>query len=209
MRKFLFKITVFLFFVIMGFFIILYYADGSTDAFYIRFTTPKQENLILGNSRAAQGLIPDIFNEICNMKIFNFSFTISQSPYGETYFNSIKNKVKKGNRAGLFILTVDPWSISSKTKNPNDSANFREVKLCLGNTKNVNSNPNFEYLINNLGGEYWEIIARKYVSGSTTFLHNNGKFFFCTRKNIFRINIYWNIYFSIITPQESFLLFFF
>lgn len=173
MRKFIFKVTAFSLIIITCFFLVLSSADGFTDDWYIKFTTSRQESLILGTSRAAQGLKPDVFNTICNVNMFNFAFTITQSPYGKTYLNSIKNKIKEGNRAGVFILTIDPWSISSITENPNDSVNFRETSLCLGNTENVNVNPNFEYLINNLGGNYWEIIARKYVNGSK-FLHKNG-----------------------------------
>ena len=32
------------------------FAGGNTDSFYRRFTSPQQSNLILGNSRAAQGV---------------------------------------------------------------------------------------------------------------------------------------------------------
>jgi hypothetical protein len=92
------------------------------------------------------------------------------SPYGETYLNSIKKKIKKGDKKGVFIVTVDPWSISSQTKDPNDSNSFREVNLCLGNTLNVSTKPNFEYLLNNLGGKYYSVLKKK----SPLFLHENG-----------------------------------
>ena len=173
MIKFIFKVLVFTFITTISFFLVLSFSDGSTDNYYIRFSTPKQESLILGTSRAAVGLNPDVFNTVCDVNMFNFAFTVTQSPYGKTYFNSIKNKIRKANRAGVFILTIDPWSISSITENPNDSVNFREVSLCLGNTENVNSNPNFEYLIKNLGGNYWKILATKFVKRAA-FLHENG-----------------------------------
>ncbi len=32
----------------------IYYADGFIDPFYKRFTSPQQENLIIGTSRAAR-----------------------------------------------------------------------------------------------------------------------------------------------------------
>lgn len=173
MKKIISQLTVFSFITITGFFLILSLADGYSDAFYFKFATPKQESLILGTSKAAQGLKPDVFNEICNVNMFNFAFTAEHSPYGETYFRSIQNKIKKGKKAGVFILTIDPLSISSRTSNPNDSVNFRELNLCLGNTENVDADPNFEYLLNNLGGDYWRILAGKYFEGST-LLHKNG-----------------------------------
>ena len=67
-------------------------ADGYTDPFYIRFTTPKQQNLILGTSRAAQGIQPRFFKEMMGVDIYNYAFTIGQSPYGPVYLKSIKRK---------------------------------------------------------------------------------------------------------------------
>ena len=49
-------------------------ADGNLDPFYIRFTTPKQKNMILGTSRAAQGLQPSIFDNVLNKKRDYISF---------------------------------------------------------------------------------------------------------------------------------------
>ena len=173
MKNFIIKTFLLSIFVALSFFIILSFADGNTDDFYMRFATPKQESLIIGSSRSAQGLIPEVLNENIDTKLFNFSFTIAQSPYGKTYLNSIKNKLKESTLSGVFILSVDPWSISSMITNPNDSTKFRELNLCLGNTLNVSSNPNFGYLINNLKGKYWQIPVRKFVE-STSFLHEDG-----------------------------------
>jgi hypothetical protein len=150
---------------------ILSRADGYTDPFYVRFTSPKQESLILGSSRAAQGLQPSVFKDYLKRDVFNYSFTISHSPYGAVYLNSIKKKLNKNTTNGIFIITVDPWSISSKTKDPNDSINFGENKLCLANTYLVNMNPNFEYLIRNFAGKYYTLIQKKRGS---LFLNNDG-----------------------------------
>jgi len=147
-------------------------ADGYTDPFYIRFTTPKQQNLILGTSRAAQGIQPRFFKEIMGIDIYNFSFTIGQSPYGQVYYDGIKRKFNHKGKDGVFILAVDPWSISSKTKYPNDSAHFRENNLCLGNTTIVNMKPNFQYLFNNFSGKYFDLLFEK--KKTSMFLHKNG-----------------------------------
>ena len=153
------------------FFSILAFADGQTDAFYLRFTTPKQKNLIIGTSRAAQGLLPQVFEEKLNCDMFNYAFTVSHSPYGPIYMESIKKKLDQNVRNGIFIVAVDPWSISSTSVNPNDIHSFRENNLCLGNTGKVNINPNFQYLINNYSGRYAKIIS---PTNNKVLLHRNG-----------------------------------
>lgn len=83
--RFLHKIIIFSIPLIVIFAIVLGQADGYTDPFYIRFTTPKQNNLILGTSRAAQGLQPDVFKDILETDVYNYAFTVTHSPYGPTY----------------------------------------------------------------------------------------------------------------------------
>ena len=164
-----------LFVVTILFSIVLIYifskADGFTDAFYLRFTTPKQKSLILGTSRAAQALQPEVFNNILKKDIYNFAFTNSQSPYGPVYHKSIKKKLNKESKNGIFIVAVSPWSISSITEDPNNYKNFREVDLCLDNTSIVNMNPNIEYLLNNFSQPYYKLL---FQNKSNVFLHNDG-----------------------------------
>jgi hypothetical protein len=147
-------------------------ADGKTDPFYKRFTTDRQCSLILGTSRAAQSLLPEIFNsELNKVDFFNYSFTLGHSPYGPTYLKSIKKKLDHNSHDGVFIIAVDPWSISSKTVDPNDSLGFREVERILGKTSLVNYHPNFEYLINSYNSQYLDIL----IGGSDKMiLHEDG-----------------------------------
>jgi hypothetical protein len=171
MRKFILQLSLFLLLVAITFTWMLFKADGYTDAFYVRFTTPKQNSLILGSSRAAQGVHPQVFAKIMNLDIFNYAFTIHHSPYGEEYLKSIKKKLNPESNDGTFIITVDPWSISSLTSNPNDSLKFRELNKCVSTTKIVDLNPNYDYLINNYVGRYYELIFNK---SSQMFLHDDG-----------------------------------
>lgn len=171
MNKFIIKTFAFSFIILIIFFWICSKANGYTDPFYIRFTTPKQNSLILGTSRAAQGLQPKVFNAVLNKNILNYSFTVAHSPFGATYLSSIRKKVNPKSKNGTFIITVDPWSLSSFTKTPDDSLSFRELKLALKNTPFVNVNPNIIYLINNWNKKYYEIIANK---KSKMFLHKDG-----------------------------------
>lgn len=140
---------------------VLSLADGNTDAYYLRFTTPQQHSLVLGTSRAAQGLRPQVINEVLGSDFYNYSFTLGQSPYGPTYLGSIKAKLDTSRTDGRFLLAVDPYSISADRLAPNDSLAFPERERCLGNTLNVTSKPNFTYLKNNLGGRYYQILMPK------------------------------------------------
>ena len=148
MKKFLIQISAFIIFPI-AFIIVttLIYADGYIDPFYKRFTTPQQNNLILGTSRAAQGIVPSILKKNFNINFYNYSFTISHSPFGKGYYESIKKKLDPKTKNGVFIVAVDPFSITSHIK-PNGEENFDHEKM-ITNQKMVHTNPNFEYLIKN------------------------------------------------------------
>ena len=113
MKKFLLKMLVWLVPVIALHLFLGSFAGGNTDTFYRRFTSPKQSNLILGNSRAAQGIQPAYLKSLNGENFYNFSFTIFDSPYGETYLKAVQEKIKPGTKSGNFIITVDPWSVSN------------------------------------------------------------------------------------------------
>jgi len=172
MKKYLLKtsaLSIILFLFILG---LSFCANGYTDAYYIRFTTPKQKNLILGTSRAAQGILPHILKQETGINFYNFSFTIGHSPYGKIYLDAIKRKLDTTNFNQTFILSITPWSICSKSKKPNNAKQFREVNQILDRTEDVTSNPNFEYLYKNLSGNYYDILIKNITSKH--YLHQNG-----------------------------------
>ncbi|SHJ10032.1 hypothetical protein [Flavobacterium terrae] len=172
MKKLIKQVFIFTFIITVLFTITLLRANnGYSDPFYKRFTSPKQESLIIGTSKAAQGLQPSAFKKYFSKNIYNYSFTIVHSPYGIVYYNSIKKKLKENTKNGLFILTVDPWSISSNTKNPNDSKNFTENDLCLAYTSSVNINPNLEYIFEKFSGKYYKLFSQ---TDKSMFLHDDG-----------------------------------
>lgn len=170
MRKFILHISFLVLCTAASILIIFTFANGSSDEFYLKLTTPKQQNLILGTSKAAQGVQPQVLNKILNKTFFNYSFSLFASPYGKTYLNSIKQKLDTTAKNNIFILTVDPWSICSTTQNPNDSLHFRENKSFLNSVRNVNRNPNFKYLIYHFQGSYYQLL----FNTSPALLHNDG-----------------------------------
>ncbi len=170
MRRLLIQVSVFTLLVAATFIGILSLADGHTDAFYVRYTTPRQDNLVLGTSRAAQAIQPAALSSVLDRPFFNYGFTVRTSPFGAAYLKSVRKKLNPDQENGIFILEVNPWSISSRTEDPNDSLNFREVGMSIATTENVNISPNFKYLTDNLGGKFYRIL----YNHSPIFLHDDG-----------------------------------
>ena len=72
MRKFLLT-SLFLLIVVGGFFFfILTRVDGYIDTHYLKVNSPRQSNLILGTSRAAVGVNPDILYDYLSSNYYNF-----------------------------------------------------------------------------------------------------------------------------------------
>lgn len=154
MRRFLLQIAVFSVLVLGSVYVVFTRASGYHDYFYLRFTSPQQQNLILGTSKAAQGMQPAEFEKILQQPFYNYAFTIAHSPFGPTYLNSIQKKIDPETKNGIFVITLDPWSISSKGTDPDNPEQFGEQQLALGNTPFVNMDPNPIYLINNFSRRF-------------------------------------------------------
>lgn len=150
---------------------VLWQADGWSDPYYVRFTTPPPNSLILGTSRPAQGLQPSVMNEVLpGAELFNFSFTIAHSPYGPTYLEGIKTKLGEDAAGGTFILAVDPWSVSSELGDPEEVERYRERGNFL-TLRDMSSDPNLGYLLYHYTRPFWYLLGR---SQELMYLHRNG-----------------------------------
>jgi hypothetical protein len=154
------------------------FADGKTDDFYLRFTTPKAPSLILGSSRAAQGIQPDSLQLWFTASgfatpLFNFAFTSPASPYGETYYKAIMEKLGESNDKGFFILAVEPYTLGELV-NSKDTA-LIELKGQLYNAHWFNQSPNLEYLLHhyNYGWGRLALTSAGIIKNNNT-LHDNG-----------------------------------
>lgn len=175
MNKFIFKIFIFVIIILTTYIFLGFLADGYTDPFYLRFTSGKQNSLILGSSKAAQGILPEKLNlkiskSILNEDIYNYAFTVNHSPFGKLYFKSIKEKLNTQTKNGLFIITVDPWAISKSNK----INHMRETELEIGKLTFFNSNPNYDYLLNSYKSSMFNLIRLKYSKNKNLFLHKSG-----------------------------------
>jgi hypothetical protein len=119
---------------------------GGVDAFYGRFTSPPAGSLILGTSRAAQGIRPAVLAARLGGQfegpLLNYAFTLTHSPYGPAYLASIRRKLRPEVRNGLFVLAVDPWSLSLTGA----EGTFPETQSFIGQLHQVSQNPNLPYL---------------------------------------------------------------
>ena len=119
---------------------------GQIDAFYGRFTTPPAGSLILGTSRAAQGIQPAVLLARLGGQfegpLLNYAFTLTHSPYGPAYLRSIQRKLRPEVKNSLFIVAVDPWSLS--LTGPEGA--FPEDNSFINQLRQVSQSPNLAYL---------------------------------------------------------------
>lgn len=125
---------------------------GGVDAFYGRFASPAAGSLILGTSRAAQGIRPAVLAARLGGQfegpLLNYAFTLTHSPYGPAYLASIRRKLRPGVRHGLFIVAVDPWSLSAAGRADTVAiGQFPEANSFIGQLREVSQSPNLAYLI--------------------------------------------------------------
>ncbi|WP_228455300.1 hypothetical protein [Chryseobacterium sp. Tr-659] len=175
MKEFLFKIS----FYIIGIAAVLLflgsYADGNTDDNYMHFAVKKPHNIILGDSRGAQGIVPEVLKTKLSVPFDNFSLNIGDSPYGQVYLKALKRKLDPDTKDGIFIVTVSPWNLSLNELIPNEE-DFPEKRSPLNNMYFYDWTYNYEYLLKNYTRSWFKIYMEREsaVGRSNTFLHKDG-----------------------------------
>jgi hypothetical protein len=174
MKKFLIKSLFFFLLIVVTISTILMAFGGYVDYFYEKFTTPKAQSLILGDSRSMQGIQPAVINDYLSsseysLPMMNYSFTIAQIAYGPLYSESVRKKLDPTTKNGLFILTVNPWILSSREGDDEKNGVFFEKDMPPHNMELVSMNPNIEYLIKNFNYFHFKSIIRR-----TSKMHKDG-----------------------------------
>ncbi|MCH2214521.1 MAG: hypothetical protein MK086_05045 [Flavobacteriales bacterium] len=153
--------------------LVSYYAGPKTDYFYNRFTTQSSQSLILGSSRAAQGIDPNSLKTEWPIDLYNFSFTYYNSPYGECYLEASRKKFNE-KEGGTFILEVNPFILSNYKENmTSEEETFGECETAPSNMWLMNTNPNFEYIIRNYVEDFKSLIGIK-PRPFAIYLHESG-----------------------------------
>lgn len=179
MKNFLLKILFFALLLAVSCYLYSFLGDGYSDEYYLRVTTPKQSAMIIGVSRAAQGLQPEAMNGKLNtvypgIHIYNFAFSLGLSAYGPVYYNAIQQKLDESAKNGIFVLEVTPWSIAAAPPDPNDTSVFEERRRALDQLNFFNMNPNVEYLFKCYANPYVNLLLNKINSDPFYLLHDDG-----------------------------------
>ncbi|MDO7171361.1 hypothetical protein [Mariniflexile sp. AS56] len=174
MVKFLKKLSIYgtICFIIITLVLIIF--GGNIDYFYEKFTTPKTNSMIIGDSRALQGIQPNVLNKRLksldiDLPILNYSFTIAQAHIGPLYRKSILKKIEGKSKNGLFIVSLTPMMIASHHSKNNEKGEFIEANTPPHNMLNVTMNPNYEYLLRNINYFHFKALFRK-----SSTMHKNG-----------------------------------
>ena len=171
---------------------------GYVDAFSARFISPPAGSLVLGTSRAAQGIKPGVLAARLGSKGYrgpwlNYAFTLAESPYGPGYLSSIQRKLAPGTTHGLFVLAVDPWSLSlPKDVKRGEFRRFSKVaimakrfgfkgpiiypeeKSMVSQLASVSQNPNLDYLAHYLHKPFYQLLLNADTAHVVERLHPDG-----------------------------------
>lgn len=147
---------------------------GNVDFFYGKFTTPKVQSMIIGDSRSFQGIQPSVINTYfkskkINLPMYNYSFTGAQAISGPLYNESILKKLDTTATNGLFIISITPDFLTEKEGFNNNLGEFREFDQPPHNMIFTDVNPNYEYVIKNLSFFHFKAVFKK-----TSTLHKDG-----------------------------------
>ncbi len=145
-------------------------ASGRADANYAKVSSPVQRNLILGNSKAAQGLNPSALKRHTGIEFYNFAFSVFASPYGPDYTDCILRKLDTTAKNQTFLLAIDPWSLAVKSNVGENPEAFRERNGFLTQGAQVTGTPNFGYLLHHYESKYYKL----FFPDSLMRVHENG-----------------------------------
>jgi hypothetical protein len=166
---------------------------GYVDAFYARFAAPPAASLVLGTSRAAQGIKPGVLAARLGKGYegpwLNYAFTLAESPYGPGYLSSVQRKLAPGTKNGLFILAVDPWSLAlpknvqhgkyplfSKWRllDKKGPIIFPEAQSMVSQLASVSQSPNIDYLAHYLRKPFYQLLLNADTAHVVERLHPDG-----------------------------------
>ena len=117
--------------------------SGRMGDVYERVSSPLQLSLVIGTSRAAQAVNPEIINarlkNLYPTPPYNFAFHLDASSYNPVYETAIYKKLAPHDgKRHLFVLAVDPWALRKLDSIPQELA-----------LKSYSQRPNMEYLAKN------------------------------------------------------------
>lgn len=178
MGKLVVKLFVF-FSSILGFYLFSIYwlGQGTVDMYYNKLNQ-EAGSLILGTSRAHDGIAPQVLkSELASLNlndsVVNFAFDKYQSPYGKIYYNSIRKKLKNSDGNGIFILSIAPGSFTAPKSITEEQLVKLDQRMAIAKIENFTKNPNYDYIVNCYAQSlYTAFINTKSFDNQTT--HTDG-----------------------------------
>ncbi|PIA77529.1 hypothetical protein BFR04_08805 [Gaetbulibacter sp. 4G1] len=150
-------------------------SKGYVDEYYNKFTQ-EAGGLIIGLSRANEGISPYILEEELKDNLKNtkpiINFAINEAHFGKIYHESINKKMLKTNN-GLFIISISPGNFTAPYGLDENQIYEFDKKLKMGKINNFTSSPNYDYIINNYGLPLYNTLHELDKWNHRTS-HNNG-----------------------------------
>lgn len=161
---------------LVSFIMIKLYTRGYVDDYYQKYIHPKTNSLIIGSSRALQGLNPDLVfkNTEYEANALNFAFTSANSPFGNVYLEAIKKVVDRESKNGIFIIEVSPLAISSVTDSITGKFLYPEANLPLAHQNMYAVNPNIEYIFKHYEKPLYKLFIQNNKTEKLRTTHSNG-----------------------------------
>jgi hypothetical protein len=148
--------------------------DGNTMIYFYKCSSEKQENLIIGTSRASQAIMPSVIKDSLGIDMLNFAFNGTTSPYGQVYARAIEEKLKANTTGGTFIVCVDPWSLRIMKDSITGEEEFPEEKNILNKLHWFNGYPNIEFILKDYNQGWGNIAYTQWRKNSSVNGHEDG-----------------------------------
>ncbi len=152
----------------------LQFIAGHNIQDYYKCIGSPQQNIIIGTSRASQALQPSELKKVTGQSFFNFAFNGSLSKYGEVYNEAIIKKLDPNTNQGVFILAVDPWSLSVKKGDESEYPMQHDQQNYLHQLPSFTGKTNLSFLYHNYNYGWMHLIWEYYKSGSLAITHEDG-----------------------------------
>jgi hypothetical protein len=141
--------------------------NGSESLGLYKFSGPPRKGLVLGISRVARAIQPEILNKELDTEILNFGIDLRSTSYGDIYLEAVKRRLDSNITDGVFILSVEPWSISCVRDSVSQDLLFPEENSTYSKLWTYEPSVNFEYLIRDYKKGWGNLLI--------TYLRNNSK----------------------------------
>ncbi|MCB0373552.1 MAG: hypothetical protein KDD31_11120 [Muricauda sp.] len=188
MRIFILKIVVFCTLLASAYLLMVHkLSEGYVDMYYPKFTQ-KAGSLVIGLSRADEGIDPEtILNNLpekSDQSLVNFAS--NQNYYGKVYMDAIKEKLDDSAENRFFILSISPGSFTAPKGFGTKGIEAMDTKTPIGKTFDFTSNPNYSYIMNCYGSGLYNAFLDVDSADNLTS-HDNGWNEISLKSNTFTI----------------------